>query len=860
MLKKVLAYVIALVMVVSYFIGSVSAKSEDYMTLPVQLYDYDADGLFYEYALYKGMDTFGLGESNNEGMTQGLVASKLGDDGLPVYTKSAVENAAKTIQENLVSGKNDESLTRYSIFNTFATYKQAQGSTYTKDDVLGNEQNYFYDRWNLENIQASKTNGILHSGVGTVWQQDTDGVVNYGVKDHLKKTIDVEANAEYKFDCWRDGGEHALKYQIKDSNGNVLDDNGSNTTFTATTSKVILDIYKDDDYQGRLKFSIPKLTKEGVTSKNYLGDNREGSNFIKEGWTSEKYQDNSYIDKDNGEIIHGDNYWKQDGDGVVCLKDSSIVLNTDIPTDQNIKLTYYLGYGYNADGMTIDLLDSNNKVLVEKLKLEDKEGGEYTLTTFVPQGTGTVKVRINGKENSRIAAMTITPLGQVLPLGDYNDTVLKYKNNQLKTVEDCSSCMDYAYLRLKNFYNTDFYLNKKSNKYNQMVLRKIVEDNTNKYYFDSSKTTTYDETNKSFYNNEDEGISTGFFPLDYMDGEKMSDQNGDDAQDHNYHFAMKVDGDFIYKKGSNQFFDFTGDDDVYVFINGQLAVDLGGAHKELSTSLDIEKYASENGIKNGEKCHFQMFYLERHTTTSNCKIQINLKIGNHVEYKFESGTECKTPPQDILDLVPVDENEYFEGDVVQIADQNKTFENYVDLENKGVWKFVGWDKENQVMTTEDIQFVGTWIFIPDNFKVKYEFVSGTKGKELPQEILDMLPNDLEHLTRNQIIEVENNFKKEIKVKDGVWKFKSWDKDSVTIEDKDEFFKGVWEFTANEEPTQNVQKPENNQKGNTNKTKNITKQTKTSKVKTGDDTALFMYSLMLLVALLGFMLVLRKKVR
>lgn len=773
MLKKVLAYVIALVMVVSYFIGSVSAKSEDYMTLPVQLYDYDADGLFYEYALYKGMDTFGLGESNNEGMTQGLVASKLGDDGLPVYTKSAVENAAKTIQENLVSGKNDESLTRYSIFNTFATYKQAQGSTYTKDDVLGNEQNYFYDRWNLENIQASKTNGILHSGVGTVWQQDTDGVVNYGVKDHLKKTIDVEANAEYKFDCWRDGGEHALKYQIKDSNGNVLDDNGSNTTFTATTSKVILDIYKDDDYQGRLKFSIPKLTKEGVTSKNYLGDNREGSNFIKEGWTSEKYQDNSYIDKDNGEIIHGDNYWKQDGDGVVCLKDSSIVLNTDIPTDQNIKLTYYLGYGYNADGMTIDLLDSNNKVLVEKLKLEDKEGGEYTLTTFVPQGTGTVKVRINGKENSRIAAMTITPLGQVLPLGDYNDTVLKYKNNQLKTVEDCSSCMDYAYLRLKNFYNTDFYLNKKSNKYNQMVLRKIVEDNTNKYYFDSSKTTTYDETNKSFYNNEDEGISTGFFPLDYMDGEKMSDQNGDDAQDHNYHFAMKVDGDFIYKKGSNQFFDFTGDDDVYVFINGQLAVDLGGAHKELSTSLDIEKYASENGIKNGEKCHFQMFYLERHTTTSNCKIQINLKIGNHVEYKFESGTECKTPPQ---------------------------------------------------------------------------------------EILDMLPNDLEHLTRNQIIEVENNFKKEIKVKDGVWKFKSWDKDSVTIEDKDEFFKGVWEFTANEEPTQNVQKPENNQKGNTNKTQNITKQTKTSKVKTGDDTALFMYSLMLLVALLGFMLVLRKKVR
>ena len=121
----------------------------------------------------------------------------------------------------------------------------------------------------------------------------------------------------------------------------------------------------------------------------------------------------------------------------------------------------------------------------------------------------------------------------------------------------------------------------------------------------------------------------------------------------------------------------------------------------------------------------------------------------------------------------------------------------------------------------------------------------------------MLPNDLEHLTRNQIIEVENNFKKEIKVKDGVWKFKSWDKDSVTIEDKDEFFKGVWEFTANEEPTQNVQKPENNQKGNTNKTQNITKQTKTSKVKTGDTSTIAMWIVTLLSALSGMIFIKKK---
>lgn len=845
MFKKVLAYVIVSMMFISCFTCNVNAEDNDYITLPVQLYDYDADGLFYEYALYNGMDTFGLGESTNEGVTTGLVENTLGEDGFPVYKKSSIESAAQTIHENLLSQKSNENLTKYSIFRKFAKAdEKINGTNYGIDDLLGTESNYFYNRWSLDNVEnQNKSNGQLYTGKGTVWQQETDGVINYGVNDHLTKTIEVETNKEYIFSFYRDNDE--LKYQIRDANNKLLLDNqNSGAKFTSTTKKITIDIYRDGNSNTKGKFAVAKVFPEGENADNYpnyLGNTNDKTNFLTEGWISKDYNA-SKLDSTKGTIVNGETYWKQVGDGVACLKDSSIVFNTDIPANQYVNIKYYLGYNdYAATGITIDLLDSNNTLLSHNT-LKDETGGEYTLLADANNGEGKVKVRINGIAGSRIAAMKISPSGSVFPLGNYEETVRRNPTN----VDECTTCMDYAYLRLNNFFNTKFYKNRKVDLYKQMLLKKnIKEDGTVEYTFDSNKETNYNDDKAVFYNNGD-GENKGFFPLDTLldddDSEKLL---GEDNQKHNYHFGMNVDGDFIYKKGSNQFFNFSGDDDVYVFINGQLVIDLGGAHKEASSSLDIEQYANDNGIKNGEKCHFQMFYLERHTTASNCKIQTNLKIGNHAEYKFTSGTEGKELPQEILDLVPVDENEYYTGDSVQVT--NKNFREYIDTANKGVWKFVGWDKEEQTVTNNDLQFVGQWVFVPDDFKVKYNFISGTKDRELPQEILNLLPKDIEHLTRDQLIEVENNFKKEIRVRDGVWRFKTWDKDVVTIENKDEYFNGVWEFTPD-----NVSVKTENNTNSSNK--------KSAQVKTGDDAPIFIFISMLLVAFLGITIIIKRKVR
>ena len=54
------------------------------------------------------------------------------------------------------------------------------------------------------------------------------------------------------------------------------------------------------------------------------------------------------------------------------------------------------------------------------------------------------------------------------------------------------------------------------------------------------------------------------------------------CEDSNFHYTMHAYGSFVYYAAQNQYFDFVGDDDVYFFIDGQKAMDIGGAHKAIS--------------------------------------------------------------------------------------------------------------------------------------------------------------------------------------------------------------------------------------------------------------------------------------
>jgi fibro-slime domain-containing protein len=102
------------------------------------------------------------------------------------------------------------------------------------------------------------------------------------------------------------------------------------------------------------------------------------------------------------------------------------------------------------------------------------------------------------------------------------------------------------------------------------------------------------------------------------------DQNGRQRK-HNFSFTSEVRYWFKYEVGSTYQLDFVGDDDVWVFINKKLAVDLGGLHSPAagSVTLDAATASKLGKLETGKVYEVAVFQAERHTTASSYKLTLN---------------------------------------------------------------------------------------------------------------------------------------------------------------------------------------------------------------------------------------------
>lgn len=110
--------------------------------------------------------------------------------------------------------------------------------------------------------------------------------------------------------------------------------------------------------------------------------------------------------------------------------------------------------------------------------------------------------------------------------------------------------------------------------------------------------------------------SSRFFPLPLEAA--VTPANDIDRNPRNFGFTTELHTQFEYKGG--EVFSFRGDDDVFVYINGSLVVDLGGIHGPQVGEVEVDTL----GLVQGMVYSFDLFQAERNPTGSNFRMETSL--------------------------------------------------------------------------------------------------------------------------------------------------------------------------------------------------------------------------------------------
>ena len=340
------------------------------------------------------------------------------------------------------------------------------------------------------------------------------------------------------------------------------------------------------------------------------------------------------------------------------------------------------GADTRSAGITINLFDYGPKSLDKEENAIGSSAGNYTNTginqysalKFYSHGTvGTSINHFTGSAPNEYAAQGIVApeLSGGYPMlnSDYNQSL--------------------AYL---------FDSSTRSGKTIYSNVNKLLWSNgTGGFKYDSDTRYAYYNTNTSQNPNRDFTLFTntyneegadqtnpfkiGFFPFNYYDdyyncihGGEPNDREGfgyydahwkygnhynlDKLGHYNHHFGMTMTGTFQIDNTKNMSFDFSGDDDMWVFVDDVLVLDIGGIHNPIdgnidfnsgnvsvtrpNTTTDARKAVDNQTISpntiaaafaragktwdgsNGSYHEIKVFYLERGGMYSNLSVEINL--------------------------------------------------------------------------------------------------------------------------------------------------------------------------------------------------------------------------------------------
>ena len=410
---------------------------------------------------------------------------------------------------------------------------------------------------------------------------------------------------------------------------------------------------------GDTTYSVTVVEKQNVEIPISIIDYRADGLLFD--WTYNP--DSGYADSYRYGLVHG----KATGWGITVGSGTSSELNTSTGL-------------YEVDGYTSSNVEQIEGTIIQKT------GNPDTTTTFYSNGTdnswsraGLVQEKLGTNGMPVYTDAAVKYVASLLAKGYYNDvsdsqyscnTLLKetfltegkprsvltdtaptnfsenFKN--AKTYANISNAYDLAWYLLNTIYQADTNMTTVTgtdeqthsvpiygmavDAYKSIVL---TDNGAGTYSFEAGysgtkKDVQYDRESGTIYNGTNGGDESGFYPLEDLGYEQSGLLTATSKVNNgakNGGFTLRGESQFVYNEASKLYFTFTGDDDVYMYINGTLALDLGGAHGRNSKTVNLNDLdPTKYGLKEGQVATFTFFYMERCSDASTFGIETNMEL------------------------------------------------------------------------------------------------------------------------------------------------------------------------------------------------------------------------------------------